>query len=841
MEDTSDSEKMEAEETPKRRVSVNSKQVAFITPITSSITQNDTIAGPSPSSRSSSPTPPAPEPSPQSEVVSEQPVVELFKAPPKPEKPKPVKPPVKMDPPPEPAPSVSEELPVLQQVGSDFFNDFQLKPLPEKHFNLTPDLEHPVAGYQPNELGYNLKPSDVDLSQLLAADHPLLDRFQKSLKEQLMKKIYSMQEEVADLIEGCKTKRVEKETLGTEAFETQKTATKLGHNIRVTLKDLETVTAAREELDMVYAKTLEDFDFEKTDNMAAEHDEINLRVELEAVDMLLKQMRDWEAELENELMINQRVMDFTTKTKSELYKEQKQLDVLVYNLMKDVWRLETEVEKVQMQIRVKEEDRERLAEAVALSNIDIESNQTEYRCLVHGWQSVLLTISQRDKYYNGLQAEHTKLNDALSGVNCELIHIRKEIQREHIENERLTLIKDRLDYEMKNITKSLLIETDKRDEYLRIVAQYDKYIEENKKQQEILKAEIEQIKEEETGLARELEALNQTKYQMEQDIIIHLQSNAFNSDACRQMANVLKDFKEENRHMRINIARVEGQISNTHAEYQYLRMENDEVSEQLRDLKMTMAAEDKELLNINRDFEKSEKLLVKNILLYEQLKLKASGDAAQKIELWPEEVRIRQLEASNAELMEKNKASQSFWLREQAIVVELSEKRHAQMKEMDLLKKQICVMDQKNLHINDTLENLRTLEQTLRRNINGYENRLNAHTSGLHKKRNDKTALNAANQKIQGELQMKLEDSEFEALRMKAEIIEIEEEKYSLSRELIDKNREVLCWEKKVLMVLDTRKQMHESHGESGELAQMRTEIHRMHVSKVLTTEESAR
>lgn len=174
-------------------------------------------------------------------------------------------------------------------------------------------------------MGYNLKPSDVDLSQLLAADHPLLDRFQKSLKEQLMKKIYSMQEEVADLIEGCKTKRVEKETLGTEAFETQKTATKLGHNIRVTLKDLETVTAAREELDMVYAKTLEDFDFEKTDNMAAEHDEINLRVELEAVDMLLKQMRDWEAELENELMINQRVMDFTTKTKSELYKEQKQL------------------------------------------------------------------------------------------------------------------------------------------------------------------------------------------------------------------------------------------------------------------------------------------------------------------------------------------------------------------------------------------------------------------------------------------------------------------------------------------------------------------------------------
>ena len=74
-------------------------------------------------------------------------------------------------------------------------------------------------------------------------------------------------------------------------------------------------------------------------------------------------------------------------------------DMMVYRLMIEGWKLEGELETMNMQLRVKEQEREKLAEAVARSNIDIEAAESEYRCLLHGWQTVIVAISARDKHF----------------------------------------------------------------------------------------------------------------------------------------------------------------------------------------------------------------------------------------------------------------------------------------------------------------------------------------------------------------------------------------------------------------------------------------------------------
>lgn len=74
--------------------------------------------------------------------------------------------------------------------------------------------------------------------------------------------------------------------------------------------------------------------------------------------------------------------------------------------MTEVWRLEDELEGIEMQLRVKEKDRERLAEAVVHSNTDIEALESEHRCLLHSWHSVIVAIGNRDKHYNGVQKDY---------------------------------------------------------------------------------------------------------------------------------------------------------------------------------------------------------------------------------------------------------------------------------------------------------------------------------------------------------------------------------------------------------------------------------------------------
>lgn len=74
--------------------------------------------------------------------------------------------------------------------------------------------------------------------------------------------------------------------------------------------------------------------------------------------------------------------------------------------MSEVWRLENELESIEMQMRVKEQDRERLAEAVIQSNTDIEAIESEHRCLMHSWHSVIVAIENRDKHYNAVYKDY---------------------------------------------------------------------------------------------------------------------------------------------------------------------------------------------------------------------------------------------------------------------------------------------------------------------------------------------------------------------------------------------------------------------------------------------------
>lgn len=74
--------------------------------------------------------------------------------------------------------------------------------------------------------------------------------------------------------------------------------------------------------------------------------------------------------------------------------------------MTETWRLENELETMDLQMRAKEKDRERLAEAVVQTNIDIEALESEQRCLLHSWHSVIIAIGNRDKHYNSVYHDY---------------------------------------------------------------------------------------------------------------------------------------------------------------------------------------------------------------------------------------------------------------------------------------------------------------------------------------------------------------------------------------------------------------------------------------------------
>lgn len=65
---------------------------------------------------------------------------------------------------------------------------------------------------------------------------------------------------------------------------------------------------------------------------------------------------------------------------------------------------------------------------------------------------------------------------------------------------------------------------------------------------------------------------------------------------------------------------------------------------------------------------------------------------------------------------------------------------------------------------------------------------------------------------------------------METDIVDLEHDMQEFTKELLEKNRESLEWEKKYKMVMETKQNINVEKSEGGEVGTMRAEIHRMTV-----------
>jgi hypothetical protein len=74
-----------------------------------------------------------------------------------------------------------------------------------------------------------------------------------------------------------------------------------------------------------------------------------------------------------------------------------------------------------------------------------------------------------------------------------------------------------------------------------------------------------------------------------------------------------------------------------------------------------------------------------------------------------------------------------------------------------------------------------------------------------------------------------LQDAELEAVVLKSEIHDLEQEIIQVGKSLLEKQRELLAWEKKLQIAQETKNTQQEREKE-GDVGAMKAEIHRMQV-----------
>ncbi|XP_075760222.1 coiled-coil domain-containing protein 40 isoform X5 [Pelodiscus sinensis] len=255
-------------------------------------------------------------------------------------------------------------------------------------------------------------------------------------------------------------------------------------------------------------------------------------------------------------------------------------------------------------------------------------------------------------------------------------------------------------------------------------------------------------------------------------------------------------------------------------------------------LRKTFSELDKEMKRLNDLISCSESEIAKRNLLIERkqglinlsnkkMDLMISQLGGQ--ELGPLEVEInrvtKQIEEYNSEVM----TQQKYWLRLQKELVKLTQEREEQLASLDMLKKQITIMQQKKVRTENEIQQEKNEQKDIERHMRNMANDLTKLNMLINKNSHSWEELQHGNTIMENEFVRSLKAAERESIEMQEKLDRLHEEKERLLNSLVEAEHQIMLWEKKIQLAKEMRAAVDSDTGQ-GEIRAMRTEIHRMQV-----------
>lgn len=318
---------------------------------------------------------------------------------------------------------------------------------------------------------------------------------------------------------------------------------------------------------------------------------------------------------------------------------------------------------------------------------------------------------------------------------------------------------------------------------------------------------------------------------MENDVLTKLEDKVIQDKAVRSLTKQLRDTRETVNQLELSMIQTENQYRKNLLNLERLTSDVSSRKEDLEELAHSNSVREKELADLQGQIEKynslierKQKQIVELNKKIDEINLKEGGG----IDMAPQDIKIASLEKSIEEFDAKNQESQQQWLRQESLLVRLTQEQDVQLDEINRLSKQIMIMEQKNLKLERLLENEKKTEKNIDRRMNELHQRLIKTNALLAEQKELKDQLQDKNFITKDEFTKKLQDEETELIKLENNIRDLAEEKSLLEDKLRAAHFEYLSWEKKVKVAAETSRIIKEEQNPGGEVAVMKSEIHKM-------------
>ncbi|XP_026463323.1 coiled-coil domain-containing protein 40 [Ctenocephalides felis] len=532
-------------------------------------------------------------------------------------------------------------------------------------------------------------------------------------------------------------------------------------------------------------------------------------------------------------MINQRIADKDRLDKQKLIDEQKQLDLIMYNLTSEIEKLESEKNMLEVQIEKLNGKIDFLEQNISNANADYQTLHKEKNRLLQLWSGVVINIQQRDNLLINCRRELKEQEERVRSKTIDLMGYKKKTQMEMEENEALMLQKTRAEYDLSSAQRQVHNEMTKIESIDREMNQLKAAIDLTEKELTKATYEVERIRQINGPLQSEVDKHARIKVEIEEEMMTLLKDQITNDKAAQYLAKMYHEKQHKSRSMEIVLNTQENQLAQITLNIENWRSMNSELQGMLNALTKEYNEAEKYVNSLTEEHSKNQQLQSRRQRTIDTLNKKleslveATGHTEGESEL---DMKAQELEKSIRNAEEKTHKLEIIWLRMQSHVVTLATKHSDQQELMHNLRRQLIISEHRSVKLNKEVNALQNEDQNLTKRINNIVARLQVVNAQLLNKRGCKADSMKQCELTQVEFSKKLLDSETNCAHLEQEINDLENDIIELESLLMAKQKEVLSWDGLVRHAVENIQSYKAEMKEGSDLIGMKTEIHRMQV-----------
>lgn len=238
--------------------------------------------------------------------------------------------------------------------------------------------------------------SDTRVNAIIA-DHPLLDKFQQTLKEHLTRINDQLLKENSEIDNKIQVLNDERENIGSNLYDLLQKIDDQKGDLDLYNKQIADTFEKRVKCEEDTRQSKMELKLLNNFHVDAKRVYAERVAELKKLQTLEQTIDKWQKEMEHNLKVSKTVLNKDKQEKDRISKEKREIDILLLNIEMEVMKCESKSEQMLKELQENERQVQLLNAQIIESNADLDAVQTDNRRLISSWNEVIHGISNRDK------------------------------------------------------------------------------------------------------------------------------------------------------------------------------------------------------------------------------------------------------------------------------------------------------------------------------------------------------------------------------------------------------------------------------------------------------------